>query len=174
MTSKQWYNKVKKSEKKLNDWLNKQYRGEVTAADRIRQLIISQAPSKKAAAILEKIAVQEENHAEWVLGLLKARGINPDIAGAEQRYWKIMLPMTHVSFNHASAVAAHAEKMRLERIQVIVNDKDTADDIRKVFKRILKQEIFHESAFRKLAGEEAMKSVKPVHNVGLRLLGLSK
>ena len=43
--------------------------------------------------------------------------------------------------------------MRLERIRVICDDEDAEEDIRSVFQRILKDEEWHEAAFRKIDNE---------------------
>lgn len=171
-TSAQWWEEIKSSPTKFNDWLIKQYRGEVTAADRIERFAAEYAPDDKAKKILKVIAGQEKQHASWVLGLLVARGITPDIEHAEERYWSATLPGIE-SFETGAAVGAHAEKMRLDRIRTIVEDEDADIDVRSIFSRILKDEVFHEKAFRRLAGSEAMKATAGNHRKGLKLLGLS-
>jgi len=170
-TSAQWWAEVKADPAKFNNWLVKQYRGEVTAAHRIRDIVRQFAPTARYAQILERIAVQEEQHAEWVLGLLKTRGVEASLDGAEKRYWAAVKDAA-VDFSTAAAVGAHAEEMRLERIRVIVADPDTPADVREVFGRILPQEVWHASAFTEMAGPEAMASTKYAHEQGRALLGL--
>lgn len=170
-TSQQWWDEVKNDSDKFNDWLVKQYRGEVTAASRIFAVMVHFDVSKPAKKVLTKIAEQESMHAEWIRELLNARGLKATMDFAEDRYWAEVLPGA-IDFETAAAVGAHAEQMRLERINVIVEDKDTPEDIRHTFEKILKQEIFHASAFAKLAGVDAMAKTKYSHEQGLALLGL--
>jgi rubrerythrin len=170
-TSKQWWNEVKADDAKFSDWLIKQYRGEVTAASRILAIIDQFDVTERARKVLTRIAGQESTHASWILSLLEARGITPSVEGAEERYWKQVMPAA-VDFETTAAVGAHAEKMRLERIQVICDDESAPTDVRTTFKQILRQELFHERAFRKLAGPDAMAKTKYDHEQGRALLGL--
>jgi rubrerythrin len=170
-TSLTWWNEVKASPSLLKDWLVKQYRGEVTAADRIRTLADNYATTGLQRKTLEVIASQEETHASWVLGLLNARGIMPCSENAEDRYWAATLPGIE-DFETGSAVAAHAEKMRLERIQVICEDQEAPEDIRSVFSRILKDELFHERAFRQMSTPAALAKTQDNHELGRTALGL--
>lgn len=170
-TSQQWWDEVKVDSNKLNRWLLKQWRGEVTASGRIRGFAATYAPDESTSRILHIIADQERQHAEWVLELLKARGINPDATGAEVRYWKETLPQVR-SFEVGAAVGAHAEGMRLERIRTIAADATAPDDVRKTFQQILKDEVFHERAFREMAGPDAMTLTEASHRRGRAVLGL--
>jgi len=170
ISSQEWWETTKKSQELLHSWLMKQYRGEVTAAERIRSMKLMTEDGVNLQ-LLDTIAAQEELHARWVKGLLESRGIVPAVIGAEERYWKEVLPAA-VDFYTACAVAAHAEGMRLERIKVISSDPEAPVDIRRVFADILAQEVFHETAFRNMAGPIAMSKVKPDHERGRELLGL--
>lgn len=114
---------------------------------------------------------QERKHAGWVLGLLQTRGVEPDTSNAEKRYWQEVLPEIE-SFETGAAVGAHAEAMRLERIRAICCDQEAPQDVRDVFQRILKDEVFHEQAFRDMAGREAMQRTAGAHERGRELLGL--
>lgn len=172
-TSQQWWNEVKADPELLKDWLVKQYRGEVTASHRILKFA-EQYADKKHLAVLHLIAEQEQRHAKWVQGLLESRGVvvnQDDIDQAEKRYWKEMLPGID-SFETGSAVAAHAENMRLERIRVICEDPETPVDIRSVFRAIFPEEEFHERAFSKMATPEAMTQMQHRQELGLQALGL--
>jgi rubrerythrin len=171
-TSHEWWEQVKADPKKLELWLQKQYHGEVTAAARIRDFSVKFAePDTRASRILNLIAGQEIDHANWVSGLLVARGIEPVTMDKAERYWEQTLPQIG-SFATGAAVAAHAEHMRLERIRVIAHDPETPDDIRIVFDRILPQEVFHERAFTSLAGPEAMQATVEAHLQGRQVIGL--
>ena len=170
-TSQQWWDEVKQSPSLLNEWLVKQYRGEVTAANRIRDLADKFKIKGRTRDLLEVIATQEETHASWVLALLKARGIQPSVENAENRYWAEVLPGID-DFATGTAVAAHAEKMRLDRIQVISNDTEAPADIRNAFERILKDELFHEKAFRSMSTSLALEATKDNHERGMQVLGL--
>lgn len=169
--SKVWWDSVKSDSAKFNDWLIKQYRGEVTAASRIKSFADKYTTNVRNKKILGVIASQENKHAAWVLDLLVARGVTPDIEHAEDRYWKETLPEIE-SFETGAAVGAHAEAMRLERIRVICEDDSAPTDVRNVFKKILRDEIFHEKAFRNMAGVEAMMATAESHEKGKELLGL--
>lgn len=171
-TSSEWWQKTKSDPVVLNDWLVKQYRGEATAAKRIRAFADEYAADPDDRVILNRIATQEERHAAWVLTLLASRNIEPNVENAEERYWKETLPEVE-SFESGAAVGAHAEKMRLDRIRVIAEDIEGPSDIREVFARILPEEEFHERAFRQMAGPDAMSKTEASHERGLQLLGLT-
>lgn len=171
-TSAQWWAETKADPAKLNDWLVKQFRGEVTAASRIQGLVDKFNPEEKVADLLHRIAGDEILHASWVLDLLAARGIEPQgIDEAEERYWAATLPGI-TTLDEGMAVGAHAEAMRLERIKVIAADEDAPYDIRTTFAAILKDEVFHERAFRTQATPEALAATKAAHNDGMNALGL--
>ncbi len=161
-TSQQWWAGIKADAARFNDWLVKQYRGEVTAARRIEQFRDAYARDAQPKRVLTLIAAQEEKHAAWVLGLLEARGIQPDVAGAEERYWKETLPEV-ADFETGAAVGAHAEEMRLARIRVICDDEAAPADVRSVFQKIVKEEEFHARAFRRLAGNPAYFRTQGAH-----------
>jgi len=174
-TSVQWWNEVKVDAVKTEDWLKKQWRGEVTAVFRIKRLAHQFVdPESREAKVLHAIAEQEKTHAEWVGDLLKARGINMEAANleeAENRYWAQTLPGI-TSLPTGAAVAAHAEGMRLERIRAIASDEDAPADIREVFTKILKDEEWHERAFTELSTPEAMIATEGSHELGRTALGL--
>ncbi len=172
VTSEQWWDVTRHDDGQLVDWLQKQYHGEVTAADRIRAFAEAYAePGSHAARLLDIIAGQETDHANWVGDLLVIRGIEPVVLDKEERYWEETLPKIG-DFATGAAVAAHAEHMRLERIRVIADHPETDTDIQRVFDRILPQEVFHERAFASLAGDEAMAATLAAHNQGRQTIGL--
>jgi rubrerythrin len=170
-TSQQWWDEVKADDAKLVSWLKDQYHGEATASVRITNFLSEFGRHDDAARVIEIIARQEATHALWVGELLEARGVKPAILPKDERYWNETLPAIS-DFESGCAVAAQAEEMRLERIRVIVADKDTPADIRAVFRKILPQEEFHERAFRKYTTEEALAKTRPNQVKGLEALGL--
>jgi rubrerythrin len=171
MNTEQWLNKVLSSKEELNHWLQRQYVGEVTAANRIHSLALA-APYKHFK-VLSKIASDELNHATWVLDLLEAREIPlPKIESAEDRYWKPILGEAEDDFDKTAAAGFHAEGMRLVRIRALANDARVDQDIRDVFARILPDEEYHEKAFGAIASERAKAVMANKHEEGLNRLGL--
>jgi rubrerythrin len=174
VSSKEWWATTKNDPAKFSDWLLRQYRGEVTAAQRIRLLASQFDTSVQNRSILAYIANQEENHATWVKTLIRNRGIEipEDLTqGAEKRYWAKTLPGID-SFETGAAVAAHAEKMRLERIKAIAGDPEAPEDVRSTFSKILVDEEFHERAFRRMTNDSAYAATEGNHELGKEALGL--
>lgn len=171
-TSAQWWSEVKANNAKFDQWLIRQYTGEVTAAQRIVQLGDRYGADEQQTKILNVIADQERQHAEWIRELLVARGIEPVVEEAEARYWAETLPGI-TDLDTGTAVAAHAEKMRLERIRVITEDADAPQDVRETFAKILRDELFHERAFRTMSSPEAMARTANNHELGMQALGLT-
>ena len=168
-----WWSGVKNDDARLRSWLLDQYRGETTAAGRIELLRDRHAAAHpRAHRVLTTIASQERRHARWVGALLQARGIAPAVSDKPERYWRQTLGGIQ-DLNTGCAVGAHAEKMRLERIEVIASDESAPADIRAVFTRILREERFHERAFRELAGPAALDATRNAHTLGRRALGLT-
>lgn len=169
-TSTEWWNQTKANPQLLTEWLQKQYYGEITAADRIHEYCESRSPTKWRKT-LNLISQQEHQHASWILELLHNRGLQPVTPDAPNRYWNQTLPQVN-SFESATAVAAHAELMRLERIRAIVADESAPVDAREAFRKILVDEEFHARAFTRMAGEEALSATSVAHQNGLKELGL--
>jgi rubrerythrin len=176
-TSQEWYDSIKNDPEKILNWLKNQYHGEVTAAERIRSLILCYDPTigpvrlDSWKAVVEGIAKEEELHATWVGELLRVRGVEPEKLVKDERYWNETVKQI-VDWDTGCAVAAHAEKMRLERIEVICNDPETQADIREVFAKILIQERFHAKTFELYTTDDAMKRTLEGHLAGLNELGL--
>jgi rubrerythrin len=175
-TVSEWLQGVKSSPEKLNHWLRRQYIGERLAAIRVRDLAMTL--SGKQQKVFLKVATDEQNHADWVLQLLVSRGIEvPDIQAegsnfaSTTRYWKHL--GSGMTLESLFAAGAHAEEMRLHRIQALAKDLDVDADIQECFKAILKDERFHAKAFRKAAGEPAYEQARGNHQAGLEALGLT-
>ena len=170
-TSLQWWEQTLASPNALTEWLRDQYHGEATAAVRIRAFADEFCDNEGHKRTLDLIATQEGTHAEWIGELLISRGIEPVVLEKKERYWDRTLPGI-ADFHSGAAVAAHAEHMRLERIRVIAVHPATPDDIRLAFERILPEELFHEKAFSRMAGELALSAALGSHAQGMEALGL--
>jgi rubrerythrin len=172
LTSAAWWAATRSHPEHLHAWLYDQYRGEVTAAGRIEALRDAfTEPSSRAHRVLTVIAAQERTHAGWVGELLAARGLPVEVTDKPDRYWREVVPEIS-DLATGAAVGAHAERMRLERIEVIADDPEAPADIRAVFARILPQERFHARAFAELSTAEALDRTKGAHALGRRALGL--
>lgn len=171
-SSQQWWQEVRSDPLALRRWLISQYRGEVTAAVRIEQLRDTHAPTgSRAARVLTRIASDERRHAKWVGELLASRGEAVRVDPAPPRYWVAPLRGIH-DLETGCAVGAHAEAMRLERIEVICADEAAPADIREVFRRILPEERVHAAAFTRLTNVEALEATRDAHEQGRSALGL--
>lgn len=171
-TSKEWWEETKNSPDKLINWLKNQYHGEAVASERIIQFILPHMDGKYAFMV-ERIANDEDRHAQWVGKLLSDRGITPEVLKKEERYWKeVITDDFNEDGNYAAAVAAHAEEMRLERIKVIMEDEEAPEDIRSTFQQIYKDELFHAKGFKLIAGDDYYSKASKNHAKGLEALGL--
>lgn len=170
-TTQQWLTEIKASSTKLNHWLTRQYVGEALAASRICELAETQEDTR-CKTLLNKIALDEDLHCQWVADLLLARNIKlPNVSYENTRYWEPILGKIS-TFEEITAVGHHAETMRLLRIRALVNDLEIDEDIRQVFKNILPDEEFHAKAFAALTNEETIESTRHLHQAGLDMLGL--
>lgn len=172
-TSSEWWRCVSESEELTINWLQNQYHSEATAGHRIRRFAEDYAQAGSTAArLLLRIASQEDDHAEWVGNLLVNRDVEPTILNKNQRYWSAVSGCFD-SLEHGAAIASHVEHMSLEMIRVITSDSRAPTDVRKVFTKILPQEVFHERAFRSLSTPEIMEATRSIHAVGRSAIGLS-
>ena len=173
-TSEQWWEDVKSSPDKLNNWLKQQFTGESTASDRIQDHIRTKCTNIHYLTVIDKIRQDEETHARWVRSLLDNRNISistSDFHGTN-RYWdEVLTKDQELSFEDACGIAAHAEEMRLERIKVISEDQTAPWDIRETFMNILQDEMMHASAFKTMAKSGYNNTAKN-HAKGLEALGL--
>jgi hypothetical protein len=171
--STEWWARIRNDATRLTAWLYDQYRGEVTAASRIEALRDRFAErGSRAYRVLTVIARQERDHAGWVGELLATRGLRVFVPPKSDRYWRVVVPGIE-DLATGAAVGAHAETMRLERIEAIAADPTAPADIRAVFARILPQERFHARAFASLATPETMARTAHAHALGRIALGLS-
>jgi len=171
-TSATWWARIRSDATRLHAWLYDQYRGEVTAPSRIEALRDRfSTPGNRAYRILTVIARQERDHARWIGDLLAARGLRVEVQPKADRYWREVMPGI-ADLATGAAVGAHAEQMRLERIEAIAGDAMAPADIRAVFAAILPQERFHARAFAQLATPEAMARTAGAHALGRAALGL--
>jgi rubrerythrin len=168
-TSAQWWQEVKSNPAKLNAWLQKQHWGESLAAQRVAMIKVKFELTPEQAANVDRVAADEAKHAKWIRELLTVRGLHPLSEHAE-RYWAKAL--TFRDAIGAFAVAAHAEKMRLERIRVIANDESAPHDIVEVFRKILPDEEAHEEIFRNMTPVAEYEAARANHDAGVRELGL--
>src|SRR5262245_50689872 len=131
-TTRAWWAQTKRDPEKLLGWLHDQLRGEAGAGPRVDALRDAfVVPGSRTWRILTVIADQERKHAVWVAGLLAARGESVDIDETKARYWPEVEKVV-ADLETGAAVGAHAEKMRLERIETIVADEEAPADIRAV------------------------------------------
>ena len=172
-SSQKWWDETKASSEKVINWLKNQYHGEAIASARIKEFILPHMEGKYSFMV-EKIADDEERHAQWIGKLLLDRGVIPEILQKEERYWQEVITEDFTSSgNYAAAVvAAHAEEMRLERIKVIMVDETADSDIVNTFKNIYKDELFHAKAFKLIAGDNYYSKASENHAKGLEALGL--
>lgn len=171
MTSAAWWATVRDDRDLLMDWLQRQHRGEMTAAERIRKYCLIHPMTDKQRQALNNIAFEESLHAVWIAALIRRRGVKVETVTRPERYWDITLAAVK-DLKTAVAVAAHAEKMRLERIRVIANDPKSPQDVRSVFQSILPMEEKHEQVFREMATPEALAATLAAHQAGETALGL--
>jgi rubrerythrin len=168
-TSREWWSVVKATPGAMIAWLEKQYHGEIGAAERIERHCRGGDPRWNETLL--RIAADERRHAEWVGDLLRARGVEPVRREGPERYWERTLGQIR-SFENAAAVAHHAETMRLERIRVIAGDPDAPTDVRDVFARILPDEDFHARAFAAMSTPAAIERARPAHLSAQASIGL--
>jgi tRNA isopentenyl-2-thiomethyl-A-37 hydroxylase MiaE len=163
-TGLEWWNEVKNDNLKMNSWLQKQCYGEYQAYLRIGKLA-----TKYNNSILRIVADQELKHYEWIKDYLVKNNIEP-ITEHEERYWK-EVNMNFDTLEEASAIGAHAEEMRLERIRIIAKDTEFTE-LASIFNKIQTDEEFHVKAFTKLTTEEKLAVAKIGHEQGMLELGL--
>lgn len=174
-SAQQWWGQTRADEQALMSWLRRQYHGEAMAARRLEAFVARYGEQAKRPQWLTTVATiitQEREHARWIGELLASRGEQARLLDEHtERYWEQTLEGIE-SWETGCAVAAHAERMRLERIRVIAADEEAPADIRAVFARILPEEEFHERAFGALTSPEALELTRDQHERGARALGL--
>lgn len=173
-TTAEWWEVVSQSPEKMDDWLKSQYHGEVTASKRIEEMKVLPGYTKADAEVIDRIIADEEKHALWVKQLMQDRGLTPYEIRKEERYWVPTLAeaKNKPTFSYMCAVAHLAETMRLDRIELLAKDTQYKD-IAKVFKAILKDELYHTTEFGKLSTPEDIKHAKKFHDIGKNALGLT-
>lgn len=138
----------------LLDWLKEQYIGEREAVASMEVLLATgrKQPdaNPKYLHLMEKVIADEHRHVAMIKELLISRGATiPEIGEPE------VLPGMDAFFS-GSAVASRAEAVRAGVIRVILEDGEVPQDVKSSFLVILREEAFHEKAFREVAGQPQM------------------
>ena len=172
-TTAQWWERVSNDPVEMDKWLQNQYYGEVTAANRIRESVAKYNLKGLKAKIIESIAKDEEKHAVWVSRLLRARMIECVPLEKAERYWKETLPkeLEVNTFKYFCAVGHLAEVMRLDRISLIASD-ERFSDIAEVMRKIYDDEVFHARMFREISSQKNISKARKYHNMGMNAIGL--
>lgn len=175
-TSKTWWENLRSNDAVIADWLLRQYYGEVQAAIRIKRMLKMYKLTSLQQCVVTRIANDEAKHAKWIGELLLARGITPN-GYTTNRYWhkainKDKFDTLGYSFSELCAIACHAEEMRLERITVLMQQKEYTD-IAKVFAKIDSDEQFHAAAFRAMTTTQDLAKYRSFHELGKQALGLT-
>lgn len=171
-TTEEWWAETKADPEKLAHWLRRQYVGEMAAVNLLSELLITygnQATEQEWHNV-HKVMCQEATHAKWMKQVMDGRGISPEEgASTDRRYWAEVKPAVK-SFAEGCAAGYHAEKMRLERIRIIANERDPEyNDLATVFSNILPHEEWHEEVFDEMRqGRE----LTQYHTKGLEALNL--
>jgi len=166
-TSKEWVEEISQDSLKLHYWLERQYIGEELAARRLEELCKHPDLTDKQRPVIKRIALEERLHSKWIAALLPSL---PEVNYDEDRYWS-KINLSELSLDELLAAGHHAEEMRLERIQAVV-ESNLPKNIREVFAKILPMEKFHSRAFGSLASEEALAKTEENHRAGMLALNL--
>ena len=178
--SKVWWDKIKNNPVLLNEWLIDQYRGEKGAYERMTEILNSDLQmTRKQKNVLSVIAKEELTHSKWIKELLDSRVTKEELdtltnVFIEERYWNQTLPTFYdKTIEQLFAIGAHAEEMRLHRIKTIVHDRPVIhQDIKKVFEKILQDELIHAKIFKAMTTDKDYKEATANHINGLNALNL--
>lgn len=171
--TEEWWDKCLNDSEKLEHWLVGLYNNEKDAEDRFIDFANTYCKDDpEAYKIFYEIAEQENNHAKLVEKVLINRNISLyEKSTKNGRYWRNTLPCVCDKLT-AAAIGAYAEGLSLKRMRVIINNKETPNDLREMFKVIEPEESYHAKVLQKIATKYGMKSVKDCHDKGLEELGL--
>lgn len=172
-TVAQWIDSVENDPEYFKEWLINQYRGEVRAAIKVDELA-QQIDNEEIRRDITWIAQDEERHAKYIKAILVANGVPiPRITGDEPtRYWKEVTDGVELTTDELLAAGAHAEAMRLHRIEAVMNSTRLPTSVTKTFLMIWHDEKRHAELFRKWCSDDAFKRMESKHQEGLKALGL--
>lgn len=174
-TTQQWLAQTLANPVKMKHWLKRQYIGEFTASVRLGQLLqlaVSKSLDMQKLAMLASVQKEETTHAIWIGYLLQNRNSPiPKVEVQASRYWDQVLKGDE-TLEELFAAGFHAETMRLERIQGLVDHRLTPPDIRKVFTDILRDEQGHVYVFESLSTPAQRAKAFDAHKAGMDALGL--
>ena len=168
-----WWKRCLQDKEKLEHWLVSLYNNEKDAEERFINFANAYCKNDiESFNTFIKIADQERCHAHLVDLILRIRGVEKyNKSSKDGRYWRNTLSCI-CDMKTAAAIGAYAEGLSLKRMRVIIKDKDTPIDLKKLFEIIEPEEAFHAKSLEKIATKYGMKSVKDCHYKGLEELGL--
>lgn len=151
ITKKWWYDCLNNPEK-LQHWLVSLYNNEKDAEERFKNFADDYCKNdKEAYDLFYMIADQERNHAILVEKIINNRGITLyEKSSKNGRYWRNTLQCI-CDKETAAAIGAYAEGLSLQRMRVIIRDKNTPQDLIDLFKIVEPEEAFHAKSLEKIA-----------------------
>jgi hypothetical protein len=178
--TKNWWFSLIKDEDRMAKWLRKLEVTEIAGYydwNDYRHDMFDQIGVREDA-IFSNIADDEEKHSKILLDLMDSRRIIPQkrfhhSSEVKSQYWDEM--NSHiVDIKSACAVNYFGEALAAFRFEVIQSVKETPSDIREALNIILPDEQFHRETLKRLAGDEALSLLLPVHLAAMAALKASK
>ena len=160
--TKQWWLRTINDPIKLTAWLQKLQRTELSGYTDHVDYMAANVVSDRERRILLNIAEDELKHSELLIDLMSVRGIEVVPDGEQSHYWDMVL--ANVS-NTAEYCAANyfGEALAAYRFEIILGMQETPEDIRFVISKALPDEIFHRETLMRLAGDDAIQTIKAYH-----------
>lgn len=171
--TKDWWKRCLADPAKLAAWLQKLQITEISGYTDWADVFIPRYRKEinsRTESILTNIALDEMKHSQLLLGLMLERRIKPlETLECQSTYWATMY-LCQTDLNTCCAANFFGESLAADRFEVIESMKETPSDIRDVIARILPDEIFHKVTLKKLAGDEAIETMREAHETAVARL----
>lgn len=170
--TKNWWRRVVANDQALSLWIQKLQVTEIGGHNDHFEFMEQNTVPIREARILTNIALDEEKHSNLLLDLMESRGIQRryiDDEGMQSFYWRKMNEQVN-SLESYCAVNYFGESLAADRFSILHEMPETPSDIREFISKALPDEIFHRETLMRLAGEETMARLRPVHEETLAKL----
>lgn len=172
--TREWWKRVCADPDKMRAWLVKLQQTEIDGFYDWKyyqtQFAAEMSKTPNAFAITTNIGADEYKHSEILTKLMGERNIAVVKGyGNQSSYWnEVNAHITELA--DCCAVNYYGEALAAFRFEIIADMPETPSDLKEALRIILPDEQFHRETLKRLAGEEALAKIKPVHEAAMARL----
>jgi ferritin-like protein len=168
--TKDWWIKCCNDPAKMAKWLQKLQNTEIGGYNDYVVALQTYSVDERTQQIFTNIGADEQKHSSILVDLMGDRGISLKPASeCPSAYWDYVNAHIHDMETYC-AVNYFGEALAAFRFEIIQEMNCTPNDIRNALDIILPDEQFHRTTLKRLAGDEALDTIKVAHDAAFEIV----